>query len=391
MNPVAKTINVGYVCDMSAYGGGTTTTPVNMSASVSAPTSVAAGGSAAVSFSAQTITLPASVASNAEMQKVAAVSFSTTVPVTDAGTSEPPVTLKSAAPIAVTAGALPAMAAVTGNVSLPKAGTALVEQPQTVQIAPVDAQGKALPTITCTVPNAAVVSISITVTAPPPPPVTLPSGPVYTCTLSANGKKLETQAFIVVMSLRVAGKLTTGSTDQVTLVSPPGAQGGFGGPYLAPISKVIFQGSLPVTGAQQGSIPLFRATADVALTTFKVAGSLFLSQPGTISIHLPQAFTFTEIISGGQGVIACTSKASPSPVGLTLKVTGNAIQPPSPQGSGTPVPSGTPAPSGTPVGAPNTGGGGPASSMPLVAGGAALLAVGAGLAFAARRRRRVAD
>jgi hypothetical protein len=183
-----------------------------------------------------------------------------------------------------------------------------------------------------------------------------------------------TNTNIIPMSLSASGSPTTGSKDTITLSS---GSDGLGAPYPTGTTSVEFEGTLPVTGETQTAIPLFRHTKAVHSSTFTVSGPLFLTQPGTATIHVPQAFIF--ILNGPSGtvpiLISCKSKSNPSPVGLTLKVTGNAIQPPTTTGTG------------TPVGAPNTGGGRPASNMPLVAGGAALLAVGAGLAFTARRRR----
>jgi hypothetical protein len=374
-----QTLQLDYLCDMSAYGA-TTLVPMKVSVQ-SAPASVTVGTSAPISLTTQAFST--GLGSDANMQKVAKVSFSASETVDDAGTS---VTgnLASTAPAAVTtAGDIPA-SSLTGKVTLAKVGTAVVGAPTPLTILPLDAQGAQLTAITChaigQAPNG---PLKITVAAPPVPQP--PATPVYSCTFSVTGQPSSSASGPIPMSLRVSGKLTTGSTDTITWVTPSIAQGGLGGPWTG-ASELVLQGSLPVTGAQHGSVTLFRATKDVGLTVLKVTGSLFLSQPGTTYVHLPSAVKLTVSGKGPNGhtltvVIACTSK-SPS-VGLTLKVTGNPVQPPTTNGSATPVPTGT----GTPVGAPNTGGGRPASNLPLVAGGAALLAVGAGLAFTARRRR----
>ena len=371
-----KTIDVVYSCDMSAYGG---TSPVDMTAVISGPTAVTLGDSADISFSTETITLPPSVITG--FQNVTDVSFSAVAAVDDGGSTQN-ATLKSftAPAILLHPTSIPSTLPLGASVTLPAAGTAVVNQPATVVITPTDASGKSLTPIQCSADtSAASQSISITVNAPV---ITPPSGPVYTCSFSVNGKTLGSASGPLPMSLSASGTRTTGSTDSITL-SSPGT--GLGGPYQG-ATAVAFHGSLPVTGAQQGSVSLSRRTTDVSSTTFKVTGHLTLTKPGTDRVHLPQTFTFTLYgPSGSQPVVlSCKSKASPSPVALTLKVTGQ----PTVEASVTPVATPSPATSGTPVGAPATGGGRPASSLPLVAGGAALLAFGGlGLALAARRRR----
>jgi hypothetical protein len=370
-------MNAYYTCDMSAYGG---TSPVDMTAVITAPTSVTAGTSAYLSFATDVITLPSSVSSNPTMQSVTGVSFSGTTTVGDEGT-DTNVDLKSftAPAILDQPTEIPATLPNTTTVTLTKAGTAYVPEPVTVTITPYNVQGTSLTPIVCSLPTAGIPDLSITVTAPP---ATSP-GPVYSCAISFDGQSLGTETAPIPMSISESGSRTTGTTDEITL-SSPGT--GLGGPYPSGSTAVAFSGSLPVTGAQQGSVTLSRRTTDVTSSTFTVTGQLALTEPGTDSIRVPKSFTFSLYGPSGEPpvVLSCKSQSSTPEIGLTMDVTGQAVPEPATSGSASPVPSAT----GTPVGAPNTGGGRPASGLPLVAGGAALLALGgAGLAIAARRRR----
>jgi hypothetical protein len=378
--PTTKTLNADYSCDFSAYGGGTSTVP--LAAVISAPSSATAGSSVYASFSTEEVTFPSSVSSNATMQTVSDFSFSAATDVNDAG-AQAAVSLKSftTPEILIKPTGIPATLPNTTNVNLQRAGTAVIPEPITVVITPNNAQGTPLTPIKCSLTTPAVVDLVITVNAP----VTTPTGPVYSCAVTFDGHNLGSETAPIPMSVSASGSRTTGSTDAITLSSPGS---GLGGPYPSGTTSVAFSGSLPVSGAQQGSIALYRRTSDVASSTFTVTGDLFLTKPGADTIRLPKTFTFS--LYGPKGeppiVLSCESKSSTPQVGLTLTVTGKAVQPPAAQGSATPVPSTTA--TGTPVGAPNTGGGRPASGLPLIAGGIALLGLGgAGLTIAARKRR----
>jgi hypothetical protein len=252
----------------------------------------------------------------------------------------------------------PAVMAV-GKLALTAADTATVYVPPTITVT-LNAVDNVLMSLTC---HASSATVKIKVTAP------APGGPVYRC---------GSMDVPLPLAIGVTGPRVTGSTDIVTLSSPTN---GLGAPYLPGTSSLAFSGGLPVTGALPGSILLSKHTTALTDKTFSVSDSLYLGKPGIYRILMPSEFTFT--IFGPQKtqpvILSCALKTSPAPVGVTLTVTGK----PATGGHG-----GTEANGAVPAGAPNTGGGsGPGSNLPMIAGGAALVLIGAGSVFAARRRR----
>jgi hypothetical protein len=258
-----------------------------------------------------------------------------------------------------------------GKLALAAAGTTTVHVPPTITVT-LNALGKALLSLQCSTSSTAV---TINVTAPASP---VPGGPVYLCDYGTSIGSLGSLAAPLPLAISATGLRVAGSTDTVTLSSP---SDGLGAPYLAGISALAFSGSLPVTGVQQGIISLSKHTTVLTDKTFSVLGQLYLAKPGTYHILLPGQFTFTIFRTQSTYPIAlsCALKTSPAPAGLTLTVTGKTTA----GGHGS-----TAATGAVPAGAPNTGGGsGPGSSLPMIAGGAVLLLIGAGFVVAARRRR----
>ena len=341
-----------------------------------------------LTLSTTSAALPPAVLS--KLDGVTAVSLSTTVTVQ--GASLPSVTLsgKAQAPAHLTG--LPANAA-TGKVTFPAEGTGVIEAPaKTLTFVPLKG-GTAQPPIICTT-TAATQDVQVTVTAP----VFGTSGPLYTCKVTI-GTLTATELAHLPMTITASGSRTTGKTLTVTLASAP-----LGAPYPEGTTSIGFTGALPVHGAQPGKIALAKTTKDVTSSPFRVSGKLRLTKPGTDHILLPEKFTFTDkvTVSAAEAVVtitlACTIITSPTPVGLTVHVTGAPVNP-HPSASPTSSPGSTSAGgggqggqgegSGTPVGAPDTGGGaGPGGSLVLAVAGLAIALTGGGLVFLASQRRR---
>ncbi len=300
-------------------------------------------------------------------------------------------------PVAANATKLPSVTA-AGPLPLTAAGMTTVYIPPSIRVT-LNSQGKILAVLDC---NASEGSVKISVTAPPPP-VPVPSGPVYKCgiyvTVPPSGKSqlIATQSGPIPFAVSATGHRTTGSTDTVSLsaagaaAAAAGAAAGGAAPSGA---KMAFAASLPVTGAQTGSILVSRHTTDLSSLPFGGAGHLYLAKPGTDRVLYPRWFTLT--IYGPtiyikhkafniSSTLSCGLKTELNQVALTLKVTGQPV----PTATATGAAGGTAANGAVPAGAPNTGGGPrPGSDLPMAVGGAALLLIGAGFVVVAARRRR---
>jgi hypothetical protein len=361
-----QTGSAPYSCDFSGYGSGsgfaavtiTAGYQVNGSWPVSNPDDIFL-----VVPSTGSLSLPSGVSSQLtgvdsfEVQAtVQTAQNSTTTTVTVAGDSigttlpNPPTQV----PQIISEGQVTFAAQGTGTVALP---------PATFVITPF-AGTTAKKAITCTTTSAAA-NVTITVGAA--------AGPFYQCTATAGGATA-TESTLLDMTVAASGGQTVGATDTVTLSSTDlwsfiltGLRSGL---------TAEFSGSLPVQGAQSGSVALTSTTTTPPAGAFTATGTLSLSNAGTIDVLLPQTFTVTVTAQGSQLPVTCTLQTSPAPTALALSVT---------SGSG-----GSTTGSGTPAGAPATGGGlGLASgTTPVATGaGAALMAVGGVLLWAAGRRR----
>jgi hypothetical protein len=373
----AQTVASTYFCDFSGYGG---TDSDNFQASLSVPRTAITGEPAAVTLTTPALPLPSAVG----QQMAGADAFTVTASgvnsswVSDATSQY--LSYRGASPsAAATPAQIPAITA-TATVTYLQPGDLSVSNVSEFVITP-SAGGKALAPITCQDRSAARVGYHVTVTTPPAP--SLP-GPVYACTFGIPGVPGGSVPFSapLPMTLSAAGSRTVGSTDEVTLSS---GSDGLGAAYPQGTTALAFSGSLPVTGAQHGSIPLRRYTTDTSSTTFRVSGPLYLARPGTDQILFPNQFTFTIFgpknpVNGKPVSIVLSCRSKVGTVALTLKVTGKAVA----TGGG-----GTTANGAVPAGAPNTGGGPrPGSDVPMAVGGAALLLIGAGFVVVAARRRR---
>jgi hypothetical protein len=376
-----RTVSLPYACDFSGYGGPSAATSGQFNATLTLPRTAVAGDPAGVSFDTPAIPLPQVVTQKLASAGTFSLSLTGVTATEASGSAAKILEHPGGGGISTPPADIPVMTAVDG-VTFGQAGTGHITAPTGFVITP-SASSTAMAPIKCEARTATVTGYAVTVTAPPPPP-TLP-GPVYNCSFTIPGMPGGSGPFTapLPMTISATGSRTTGSTDEVTLSS---GAAGLGAAYPPGTTALAFSGSLPVTGAQQGSIPLRKYTTATSNTTFRVSGPLHLTSPGADHILYPNQFTFT--ISGPKNpvtgkplaiVLSCQSKANT--VGLTLKVTGKAA---ATGGNG-----GTAASGAVPAGAPNTGGGPrPGSDVPMAVGGAALLLIGAGFVVVAARRRR---
>jgi hypothetical protein len=382
----SSTVAMSYTCLLDASYGNST--PMTITAGLTGPATAPVGGTVMLGLSTSPLTLPPSVSATLPALRLIELVSKGGV----GGTSTPQSILYTGkgGPEGAGLATIPAIKA-TAVLTLDTVGTTIVSTPGLIVITPFDsATGKPLAPIICTASSA--LSLPITVTGPTPPTSTPtpppPSGPVYSCAFpGASGAPPVKATFA--MSLTATGPGTVGATDRVTLSVPPPlvvaaqlrrADAKALANAKAQIQPAIeLKASLPVTGAQTGSIAVSGRNSLNAFT-IKATGKLALTTAGTDKILQPPAFQLIAVLPGVTvTLISCTLETTPGPVLLTLKVTG---------------PSAHPAPaaaSATPVGAPDTGGGGSlnaAFSLPAAAGGAAALLTGAGLTLSAIRRRK---
>jgi len=385
----AQTVQASYSCEFGAYGSGIA--PVTVATAYAVPDSWPVNNPANIALATDTLALPSQVTSQLggvdsfQVQTTVQVQHATAATVTvtgdTTGTTIPtPVTQ---VPQIIGVGQVTFAAQGTGTVKLP---------PATITITPfAGSTGK--PSIVCTT-TATAKDVSITVGKA--------TGSFYKCTLTVAGQN-ETASGPLGMTVTASGKRTVGATDTVTLSSSDIATDLVGLADLPSGIKADFSGSLPVTGAQSGSVKLTGTGSGGSSGPVKATGKLHLSKAGTIHLLLPQTFTITVTGQGVSAKIGCTLQTSPAPTALTMSVAkASGTQGSGHSGGGTSgtqtstasqssSTTGTTTGTGTPVGAPATGGGLALMSdnTPATAGAsAALMAAGGALLLWARRRRR---
>jgi hypothetical protein len=358
---------MSYACVLTSYGD---STPLTITAHLTAPTTAPVNSSVTVSLSTEQFTLPSAVPA------LSKIGLSAT---SEAGTGSPATLQFTGQAAGGTGPTIPAITA-TASLTLNTVGTTSVVTPAEIVLTPVDATGNALTAIDCLPPSLLDVTIAATGPAPSPTPTATPppaSGPVYTCTVAGSG----TQDFTFPMRATATGPGQVGTTDQVTLsIQSPTVAANMRAQAKAQAAPTInLKASLPVTGVQTGRITVFGGNS-VNASTIKATGKLALTRAGTDKILVPPAFQVIGVAPGlTVTLVSCTLKTQPDAVVLTLKVAGSAAHP-GPEATGA-----------TPIGAPNTGGGGSlksAFSVPQAAGGAGVLLAGAALTLGAIRRRK---
>jgi hypothetical protein len=271
----------------------------------------------------------------------------------------------------------------TGTAQFGVTGDAVIVVPATKLTITPEINTTPLAAINCTT-TAEATNVKVTVT-----PLTVgTTGPLYTCVISGGGRN-NTSYWHMQSVMTATGSKTTGSTETVSYTNV--LLGSV--PSISGLTAAKFTGSLPVTGAQSGTIAV-NQSLDLSSSQPTVTGKLKLTAAGTDTIADPGTFTIELTVPAGTVPMTCTIQKPPAPAGLTLAVKA----PGGPTASASPTPTsaptasstggGQPQGSGFPSGAPATGGGtGSGTSIALVSGGVALAVAGGGLVLVARRRR----
>lgn len=373
------TTPVRYSCALS---GATTSTPVILTAVLSAPAVGTVGTAAAVSLTTRAMPLP--TADSTRLPSLTRVTAAASAPSTGLPAAAVPLTGQAAMPAGM-ATQIPAIT-ITGSAVPATAGTAAIQAPTALKVTLVS--GTMLAAFNCTRTSTARAAVQIMVTGAAVPAAT--TGPVYVCTVTVAGHTVR-QTDQIPMTLSTSGPGTVGSTDMITLSSPGN---GLGGTYPAGTSAVSFSGALPLAGAQSGSVPLAGAMASTGHGVFTVRAPLPLRSAGLLHVLPPARFTVIvhvrDVVSVAAVCVLQTTVTATMTSATMLNVTGGA--PATSTGVGTTGSMGTAPPLGTtPVGAADTGGGGSlqhASILPELGGGIAVLVAGAVLTIAGIRRRR---
>jgi hypothetical protein len=365
-----QTFSAQYSCDFGGYGSGIAAATVPAAYAVS--NSWPVNNPDDILLATDTLSLPSQV--SGQLSGVTSFQVQSTVQAQQATAATVAVAGNSTETLPDPPTQVPQITS-EGQVTFPAQGTGTVTLPPATFVITPFADTTAKPSITCTTTTAAQ---DVTIT------VGTATGPFYMCTIAGGGVSA-TESGLVNMTVTASGHRTVGATDTVTLSSTDLAN------LLTGLPSGItaaFSGSLPVQGAQSGSVQLTGTTTTTTAGSgpLRATGTLRLSKAGTIHLRIPQAFTITVSVQTVSVEIDCALQTSPAPTALTLSV---AKRSGGSNGGGSGS-SGTTEGGGTPAGAPDTGGGlGLASGdTPAAAGvGAALIAVGGGLLLWARRRR----
>jgi hypothetical protein len=379
LTPPTK-VTSSYSCDLSAYGTGLT--PVTLSGTLSVPASVIADSAADVTVTTTASdALPAAVVT--ALAGVKSFNIATTVDAKEltltgtaalTGTATAPTTLTTL-PIVTATGSVDFSQSVPGSAGFPFAGAGTVTAPaKSLTITPHTSTGT-LASITCTT-TAAAQDVKVTVT----PETIGTKGPLYACTYTSRGVRLDKQFWHVPSTITTSGAATTGKKLTVTYQTDA-----FGPTFWAGATSVSYAGSLAVIGAQPGKVVLDQAVDENA-SHLKLSGKMPLTKVGTDRFEVPKKFTMTITFPGTAGPatldFGCTLTAATAPVGRTVTVH-KAPAGHHPHPSHSPTPTSSPTPSqgvlggGTPTGAPNTGGG-----LGSVGGGLGMALAGLGVAGA---------
>lgn len=369
---------VSYSCTLA---GATTSTPVTLTAVLSAPSAGITGTAAAITLTTRVMQLPTATT----LPSLTRVTAAATAASTGMSASSVPLTGMTTMP-AGSATQLPAIT-ISGSAIPSTAGTASVMAPSMLKVTLV--AGTTLAAFNCTRITTTATAVQITVAASTVAAAT--TGPMYACTVTVAGRTMH-QMDRIPMTLSTSGPNTVGSTDMITLSSPAN---GLGGSYPAGTSAVSFSGALPLSGAQSGSIPLTGAMANIGSSMFTVQASLPLMAAGVLHIMPPSRFTVIVHVQQTVAVVAVcvlqTTVTATMPASTMVNVTGAAM-PVATMPAGTTTGTGTAPPVGTaPMGSANTGAGGSlhsANILPELAAGILVLLAGAGLTIVGLRRRR---
>jgi hypothetical protein len=383
----ASKVTAHYSCDFSGYGTGIGHVGVSMTSQVFSPWP--AGEPDQVTVLNNKVTLPPAVTS--KLSGVDSIEVKSQVTAKHASRATIALETLAISSSAATLTEIPQIPA-DGQVTFPAKGTAgsLAFPAQKVTFTP-KAGATAKPAITCTTTTAAH-DVAVTVGSA--------SGSFYHCAVKAGSTPTGVTAGPVPLNITESGTPTTGDSLTVTLSSASIARtisqmAASLTPSGVTLNKAAFTASIPVTGAQSGTLHMTKTITDLTAATFSAPVHLKLANAGTVKIDIPSAFAVSFSGSGGIAVsVSCTLVTKPTPAALTLTV----AQGPGSSGgtgsgngsSGETSDTGSAADTAaTPAGGAATGGGvAPGSDTPLVLGGAALALAGGGLLLARFRPRR---
>jgi hypothetical protein len=361
---------MSFSCILSDFG---VSTPVTISATLTAPAHGTLGKPFTVTLSTQPASLPSSVSSQVPALSTITMAAQSSV---NQDLFAPPAHQPGGfvhwtgqtGPVSAGAATIPAMTAKATLIPV-QAGTALISTTSSLTLTPAGTSATYAP-MQCDGP-AAEADIPITVKNPPRPRMKH-VGPPYRC--AGDG----TTWFP--MRITATGPAEVSSTEHVALtISPPqfvmarmvAASGA-----KQPHPVLMLRAALPVTGAQAGVVQVSGKIRNSG--RLSAAGALALTAAGQDAILRPSRFGVTVRLGHRVlSLLSCRLASGHDPAGATLTVAAG------------------PADSaGTPSGAPATGGGtGPVGGInrALAFGGAIALLGGAGVtvaAFARRRRQR---
>ena len=370
---------VSYACNLSGYGQGTS--PLTLSASVSAQSTVPTGTALTIKVVTAATKLPSGMTSG--MPAISAIDTAGTSQVTGGS-----VNLTGQSPqLGMAAGAMTEIPALTATgVVVPKtAGTAYAYAPRSLQLLPMNGSSKLAP-MTCSA--ASVTSVRVTVTTAAGTTgstgsAATPAGTqAYRCTVTTTATATTTSPSEVMMRLGHSGPNAVDTPDNVSLTS---VNSGFGGLLQGAMTPMASSASLGLAGAYAGSIPL--GFGSMHASHVALAGRWMPQKAGTFRLRAPQRFSMhLRTAQATIVVVVCTAVTTTTTTTVVHVATSTAASRAAEQGFA--ATQSSPAASSK---APDTGTGGSLhsnSDMALAVGGSAAVVAGIGIILLALRRRR---
>jgi hypothetical protein len=310
----AEKVTAHYSCDFSAYGTGIANVGVSATSQVFSPWPVNQPDD--VTVTNDTITLPAAVSSKlANVTSIEVTSQVTAKHATHATIALNFLTISSSTAALTQIPQIPA----AGQVTFPAKGAAgsVAFPAHAITFTP-KAGATAKPVITCTTTTAA---HDVTVT------VGSASGSFYNCPIKASGTVTGTKAGPVTLNITESGTKQTGDSLTVTLGSSSVAQQISQmvtslTPTGQTLDQATFSASMPVTGAQSGTLHMTKTITNLTAASFSASVSLKLNNAGTVKVGIPSTWAVDFAASGTTVVsLSCTLVTTPTPVALTIIVT----------------------------------------------------------------------
>ena len=394
---------VSYRCSLSGYGQGGS--PLRLTATVNARSTVTAGSALTIRVVTARAALPPAVTGG--MPAISDIGASGTSRVTGGSVS-----LTGQSPrLGIAADALTRIPSITASGSvIPQApGTARVYAPRSLLLLPASGSGKLAP-VTCTATSVASVRVTVTPGGGSAPAggaaVTAAGAQAYRCTVFLSTGFLSTgspgtgspgtgsgrtgtapattvSSSEVMMRLGHSGPGAVGVPENVFLTS---ANGGFGGSLRSAAAPMASSASLGLAGAYRGSVPLRLVPRSMRAGHVVLAGRWMPRMAGMFRLRAPHRFSLRlRTVQAATLVVVCTALSTTTTTTAVRVTASTAASRAAEQGFAASQGS-----AAAPGKAPNTGAGGSlhASSGMTLAGGAAALVAGAGIIALALRRRR---